>query len=102
MRRVWKGRRPGSAATTDMRIERRDRGYGTAASYGRSSITLGGSAMSLRRERALILAAAPWAILIWQSRAVNGMGMGASLFLAIWAVMMIAHIIQAFPHQQDH
>jgi predicted metal-binding membrane protein len=55
--------------------------------------------MSLRRERTLILAlllmlaAASWAILIWQSRTVNGMsvgsmgsvgltmGMGAELFL---------------------
>ena len=64
--------------------------------------------MSLRRERTLILAlllmlaAASWAILIWQSRTVNGMsmggvggvgltmGMGAELFLAIWVVMMIA------------
>ncbi len=58
--------------------------------------------MSLRRERTLILAlllmlaAASWAILIWQSRTANGMGMGltmgmgAALFLAIWVVMMIA------------
>ena len=58
--------------------------------------------MSLRRERALILAlllvlaAASWAILIWQSRVMNGMnmgltmGMGAALFLAIWIVMMVA------------
>jgi len=58
--------------------------------------------MSLQRERTLILApllilaAASWAILIWQSRTMNGMGMGltmgmgAALFLAIWVVMMIA------------
>jgi predicted metal-binding membrane protein len=58
--------------------------------------------MSLRRERTLILAlllvlaAASWAILIWQSRTANGMGMGltmgmgAALFLAIWVVMMVA------------
>jgi predicted metal-binding membrane protein len=56
----------------------------------------------LRRERSfilallLMLAAASWAILIWQSRTANGMGMGltmgmgAALFLAIWVVMMIA------------
>ncbi len=60
--------------------------------------------MSLQRERTLILApllilaAASWAILIWQSRTMNGMGMGltmgmgAALFLAIWVVMMIAMI----------
>ncbi len=58
--------------------------------------------MSLQRERTLILApllilaAASWAILIWQSRTMNGMGMGltmgmgAALLLAIWVVMMIA------------
>jgi predicted metal-binding membrane protein len=56
--------------------------------------------MSLQRERTfllallLILAAASWVILIWQSRMMNGMGltmgMGAALFLAIWVVMMIA------------
>ena len=56
--------------------------------------------MSLRRERnlilalLLILATASWAILIWQSRTANGMGltmgMGAALFLVIWVVMMIA------------
>jgi predicted metal-binding membrane protein len=56
----------------------------------------------VRRERTLILAlllilaAASWAILIWQSRTANTMGMGltmgmgATLFLAIWVVMMIA------------
>ena len=58
--------------------------------------------MSLRRERILILAlllilaAASWVILVWQSRTASGMGMGltmgmgAVLFLAIWVVMMIA------------
>jgi predicted metal-binding membrane protein len=58
--------------------------------------------MSLRRERTfilallLILAAASWVILVWQSRTASGMGMsltmgmGAVLFLAIWVVMMIA------------
>jgi predicted metal-binding membrane protein len=62
--------------------------------------------MSLRRERTLILAlllilaAASWVMLIWQSSTTNGMGMGmamgltmgmgAALFLAIWVVMMIA------------
>jgi len=58
--------------------------------------------MSLQRERLfiltplLVLAAASWAILIWQSRATQGMsggltmGMGAALFLAIWVVMMVA------------
>ena len=48
----------------------------------------------------LILAAASWALLIWQSATMNnqamGMGMGltigmsAVLFIAIWVVMMIA------------
>jgi predicted metal-binding membrane protein len=62
--------------------------------------------MSLQRERTfilallLVLAAASWAILIWQSRTAQGMGggtsggltmgMGAALFLAIWVVMMVA------------
>jgi predicted metal-binding membrane protein len=58
--------------------------------------------MSLQRERTLILAlllilaAASWMILIWQSRTAIGMGigltmgMGAALFLAIWVVMMVA------------
>jgi predicted metal-binding membrane protein len=59
---------------------------------------------SLPRERKLILslllilAAASWALLIWQSVAMNSqamgmgltMGMSAVLFIAIWAVMMIA------------
>jgi predicted metal-binding membrane protein len=46
----------------------------------------------------LILAAASWALLIWQSVVVNNqamgmgltMGMSAGLFIAIWVVMMIA------------
>ena len=58
--------------------------------------------MSLQRERTfilallLILAAASWAVLIWQSSMMKSMGMGltmgmgATLFLAIWVVMMIA------------
>jgi predicted metal-binding membrane protein len=58
--------------------------------------------MHLQRERTfiltllLVLAAASWAILIWQSRTAQGMGggltmgMGAALFLAIWGVMMVA------------
>jgi predicted metal-binding membrane protein len=63
--------------------------------------------MSLQRERTLILTvlliltAASWAILIWQSRTANTMGMGltmgmgAALFLAIWVVMMIAMMFPA-------
>ncbi len=58
--------------------------------------------MSLQREHPLflalllILAAASWVILIWQSSMMNSMGMGltmgmgATLFLAIWVIMMIA------------
>jgi predicted metal-binding membrane protein len=58
--------------------------------------------MRLQREHPLflalllILAAASWVILIWQSSMMNSMGMGltmgmgATLFLAIWVVMMIA------------
>ena len=58
----------------------------------------------LPRERKLILslllllAAASWALLIWQAAAMNSqamgmgltMGMSAGLFIAIWVVMMIA------------
>jgi predicted metal-binding membrane protein len=58
----------------------------------------------LPRERKLILslllvlAAASWALLIWQSAAINSqamgmdltMGMSAGLFITIWVVMMIA------------
>jgi len=58
--------------------------------------------MRLQRERPfiltllLVLVAASWAILLWQSRTAQGMGggltmgMGATLFLAIWVVMMVA------------
>ena|SRR5258708_1650449 len=72
------------------------------ARVARMRVPLGGSTMSLQRERTLILTvlliltAASWAILIWQSRTANTMGMGltmgmgAALFLAIWVVMMIA------------
>ena len=61
--------------------------------------------MSLQRERTfilallLILAAASWAVLIWQSSMVKsmsiGLGMGGALFLAIWVVMMIAMMFPA-------
>jgi predicted metal-binding membrane protein len=62
--------------------------------------------MSLQRERTfilallLILAAASWVMLIWQSGMMNmgmglTMGMGATLFLAIWVVMMIAMMFPA-------
>ena len=63
--------------------------------------------MSLQRERTfilalqLILAAASWAVLIWQSNKMKSMGMGltmgmgATLFLAIWVVMMIAMMFPA-------
>jgi predicted metal-binding membrane protein len=63
--------------------------------------------MSLQRERTLILAlllilaAASWAILIWQASMMNSMGMGltmgmgAPLFLAIWGVMMMAMMFPA-------
>ncbi len=66
------------------------------------SVTVGGSALRVRRERTLVLAllliltAMSWAILIWQSRTMNEMdmgltmGMGAISFLVIWVVMMIA------------
>lgn len=56
--------------------------------------------MSLRREHSLflalllILAAASWGVLIWQSSMMKstgmGLGMGATLFLTTWVVMMIA------------
>src|SRR5258708_20466083 len=63
--------------------------------------------MRLQREHPLhlalllILAAASWAVLIWQSSMMNSMGMGltmgmgATLFLAIWVVMMIAMMFPA-------
>jgi predicted metal-binding membrane protein len=58
--------------------------------------------MTIRRERnvilalLLVLAAASWAILVWQSAMMDTMamgltmGMGAALFLSIWVVMMVA------------
>jgi predicted metal-binding membrane protein len=58
--------------------------------------------MTLHRERniilvlLLVLAAAAWAILVWQSVVMNNqamgltMGMGAAVFLSIWIVMMVA------------
>ncbi len=61
--------------------------------------------MSLQRERTfilallLILAAASWAVLIWQSSMMKSMGMGltmgmgATLFLALWVVMMAAMMV---------
>ena len=63
--------------------------------------------MSLQRERTfilaglVILAAASWAVLIWQSSMMKSMGMGltmgmgAELFLAMWIVMMIAMMFPA-------
>src|SRR5258707_12013682 len=77
------------------------------ARVARMRVPLGGSTMSLQRERTLILTvlliltAASWALLIWQSRTANTMGMGltmgmgAALFLAIWVVMMIAMMFPA-------
>src|SRR6266849_698013 len=77
------------------------------ARVARMRVPLGGSTMSLQRERTLILTvlliltAASWAILIWQSRTANTMGMGltmgmgAALFLAIWVVMMIPMMFPA-------
>jgi len=65
--------------------------------------------MSMQRERTviltlLVLVAASWAILVWQSRTAQGMGggltmgMGAALFLALWVVMMAAMMVpSAFP-----
>ena len=60
------------------------------------------AAYPLPRERNLILAvlmvlaAAAWAVLVWQWRTMDSegmrltMGMGAPLFLALWAAMMVA------------
>jgi predicted metal-binding membrane protein len=63
----------------------------------------GTTAYPLPRERNLILgrllmlAAAAWALLVWQALTVDAatammstMGMGAPLFLAIWVAMMVA------------
>lgn len=61
--------------------------------------------MRLQREQPLflalllIVAAASWVILIWQSSIMHSVGMGltmsmgATLFLAIWVVMMIAMMV---------
>ena len=61
----------------------------------------------LRRERYLILgtllvlAVIAWGVLIWQAPGMNNqgmgltMGMGAALFIAIWAVMMVAMMLPA-------
>jgi predicted metal-binding membrane protein len=61
----------------------------------------------LRRQRTLILtalitlSAAAWIILVWQARSMDGMAMGltmgmdATLFLAIWVVMMAAMMFPA-------
>src|SRR5437763_12176238 len=61
----------------------------------------------LRRERYLILgtllvlAAIAWGVLIWQAPGMNNQGMGltmgmsAVLFIAIWAVMMVAMMLPA-------
>jgi predicted metal-binding membrane protein len=87
--------------TNGVRYERGDL-LGIAVPLGRGSVTVRGSTMSLQREHPLflalllILAATSWVILIWQSSMMKSMGMGltmgmgATLFLAIWVVMMIA------------
>ncbi len=57
----------------------------------------------LQRERYLILgvllvlAALAWGLLIWQAPMMNNqaMGMSAALFIAIWAVMMVAMMFPA-------
>lgn len=64
------------------------------------------TARSLDRERTVILvlllglAAASWAVLIWQAGEMGGdmsmtMGMGAPLFIALWIVMMAAMMFPA-------
>ena len=65
-------------------------------------MTTTGQSYPLRRERNLILgtllvlAAAAWAVLIWQAQIADEedmgltMGMSAPLFIAIWAAMMVA------------
>src|SRR6266702_5319560 len=77
------------------------------ARVARMRVPLGGSTMSLQRERTLILTvlliltAGSWALLIWQSTTAKTMGMGltmgmgAALFLAIWVVMMMAMMFPA-------
>src|SRR5215472_5821905 len=61
--------------------------------------------MQLRREYVLvlvpllILAAAAWAIMIWQAGVMSGMGLtmvqGIGVFLAVWLVMMVAMMFPA-------
>jgi len=61
--------------------------------------------MQLRREYVLVLAprlplaAASWAVLIWQAGMMNGMGLtmglGIGVFLAVWVVMMVAMMFPA-------
>src|SRR5438876_6392532 len=79
------------------------RSKGSTWKGGRTYMTTA-NASPFPRERKLILglllilAAASWALLIWQSAAMNSqamgmgltMGMSAGLFIAIWVVMMIA------------
>lgn len=78
--------------------------FGTPVPQGQGSVTREGSVMSFRREYALILAllilaAASWGLLIWQSGTMTGMGMdltmgmGAAFFLSIWVVMMVAMMV---------
>src|SRR5260370_34802453 len=45
----------------------------------------------------LVLAALAWGLLIWQAPMMNNqaMGMSAALFIAIWAVMMVAMMFPA-------
>src|SRR5438132_1072243 len=77
------------------------------ARVARMRVPLGGSTMSLQRERTLILTvlliltAGSWALLIWQSTTAKTMGMGltmgmgAALSLSIWVVMMMAMMFPA-------
>ncbi len=61
--------------------------------------------MQLQREHVLflapllVLAAASWALLIWQAGMMKGMGltmgMGIGVFLAVWVVMMVAMMFPA-------
>src|SRR5437867_4366847 len=58
--------------------------------------------MQVRREYVLVLAprlplaAASWAVLIWQAGMMAGMGLtmglGIGVFLAVWVVMMVARV----------
>src|SRR3990170_4438221 len=78
------------SATTRRSVGRTARAGDVEASY------------PLARERNLILAsllvlaAAAWAVLVWQSQMMDDeamgltMGMGAPLFIALWAAMMVA------------